>query len=95
MALSDNPFITLTLAQVQALQVEYLQILKDIAGGGQSYTQGRQFTRADLRAVTATLSQIGNAIQFLGGTGLTAVVPISSQLTGKYGGQWDNNEFGC
>jgi hypothetical protein len=67
-SISDNPFVGLPLADLQELQGLYVQVLKDIALAGQSYSfPGRTFTRADLRAIKETLGDINLAITFTPG----------------------------
>jgi hypothetical protein len=71
-SISDNPFVGLPLAVLQELQGLYVQVLKDIALAGQSYSfPGRTFTRADLRSIKETLGDINSAISFTpGGAGV-------------------------
>lgn len=70
MALSDNPFVGLPLADLQDLQTKYVQAIKDIATAGQSYTfPGRSFTRANLPEMRKTLSEIRIALAQATGTG--------------------------
>lgn len=62
MASSSNPFIGLTLAQLQSLQSAYLAAVTALATA-QSYTlNGRSLQRANLPEVTAVLGQINAAI---------------------------------
>jgi len=62
MASSSNPFIGLTLAQLQSLQSAYLAAVTALATA-QSYTlNGRSLQRANLPELTATLGQINAAI---------------------------------
>lgn len=59
---SSNPFIGLTLAQLQSLQAAYLNAVTALATA-QSYTlNGRSLQRANLPELTATLGQINAAI---------------------------------
>ncbi len=70
MALSDNPFIGLTTEELAAMRATWLQVLDDIAKGGQSYAfPGRSFTRADIPHVKETLSELRAAIEVTSGSG--------------------------
>jgi len=67
MALSDNPFIGLPLADLQDLQQKWLQAIKDLATAGQSYTfPGRSLTRANLPEARETLMLINQALSYYG-----------------------------
>jgi len=70
MALSDNPFIGLTIEQLNTMRAQWLQVLSDIAAGGQSYAfPGRSFTRADIPNVKQTLSELRAAIEVTSSSG--------------------------
>jgi hypothetical protein len=57
-------FAGLTVAQLEQLQTDFLACLSAIANAHQSYSiGGRQFTRADLKEVRQTLSDIGSALE--------------------------------
>ena len=60
--MAGNPFIGLTLAQLQALQTAYVNAVTALATGQAYALNGRQLTRANLPDVTATLGQINGAI---------------------------------
>jgi hypothetical protein len=63
MAENGNAFIGLPLETLQELQTLYVQVLKDIAVAGQSYSfPGRSFTRADIPNVKSVLADVGEAI---------------------------------
>jgi len=65
MALTDNPFIGLPIAQIQELQQLYLQVLVDIAKVGRSYAfPGLSMTKADLEQVNETLRQLRIALEY-------------------------------
>jgi hypothetical protein len=65
MALSDNPFIGLPIAQQQQLQQAYVQVMLDIAATGKSYSfPGLQLTRADLAEIRDTLSLLRLSIEY-------------------------------
>jgi len=57
-----NPFIGLTLAQLQTLQTAYVNAVAALAMNQSYALNGRQLTRANLKDVTATLGQINAAI---------------------------------
>jgi hypothetical protein len=88
MALSDNPFIGLPLVDLQDLQTKYIQVLKDLATGGQSYTfPGRSFTRADLAECRNTLAMINTAISSVSGASggkqiAQAIIDTQSRFAG-------------
>lgn len=87
MGLSDNPFISgYTVAELQTLQTAYKQVLLDLAEGGKSYSfPGRTFTRVDISDVTTLMAQIGNALKYLGGTGVQiaqAKIDTQNQFAG-------------
>jgi hypothetical protein len=64
MAMDDNPFIGMALADIMELQQLYTQVLKDIALAGQSYSfPGRSFTRADIPNVRSILVDLRIAWQ--------------------------------
>ncbi len=68
--LDDNPFIGLLLPDLQDLQGKYIQVLKDIAAAGQSYSfPGRSFTRANIPEVRSILTDLRAAIRVANGTG--------------------------
>jgi hypothetical protein len=70
MPASDNPFIGLQSADLTDLQAKWLQVIKDLATTGQSYTfPGRSLTRADLAEARETLMLINQAIRFSNGQG--------------------------
>lgn len=72
MPLSSNAFIGLPPATLAQLQQDFLDCVTAIAVGNQSYTvNGRQFTRANLSEVKATLAEITQAIRAAGGTART------------------------
>ena len=53
----------LPLADLQELQSLYIQVLKDLATAGQSYSfPGRSFTRVQLGEVTQLLADVNTAI---------------------------------
>lgn len=82
MALSDNPFVGLPTVDLIDLQTKYVQVIKDVATTGQSYTfPGRSFTRADLPELRTTLSEIRIALAIANGTGgrSTAQAVIDTQ----------------
>ncbi len=60
--MAGNPFIGLTLAQLQALQTAYLNAVTALATGQSYFLNGRQLTRSNLPDVTATLGQVNAAI---------------------------------
>jgi hypothetical protein len=60
--MAGNPFIGLTLAQLQALQTAYLAAVTALASNQSYALNGRQLSRANLPDVTATLGQINGAI---------------------------------
>lgn len=63
MALGDNPYVGLPIADLIELQTAATQAIKDVLAGGQSYSfPGRTFTRADLRTLQEMLGSIGQAI---------------------------------
>ena len=65
---NGNPFFGLSLVQLQELQGLYVQVLKDIALAGQSYSfPGRSFTRADIPNVKELLSDINGAMTAITG----------------------------
>lgn len=62
MAGASNPFIGLSLSQLQTLQTAYLDAVTALASN-QSYSlNGRQLSRANLNDVKATLGEINAAI---------------------------------
>ena len=59
MALTDNPFLGMPIEDIQALRATYLQVITDIAKTGKSYAfPGLSLTRADLKDIKETLSQL-------------------------------------
>lgn len=59
MALTDNPFIGLPLADIQEMQQLYMQVLRDIAKTGRSYAfPGLSLTRADIKEIRDLLSEL-------------------------------------
>jgi len=62
-ALSDNPYVGLPIADLTELQGLIQQAIKDVLAGGQSYSlPGRTFTRADLRTLQEMLGWVSQAI---------------------------------
>lgn len=60
--MASNPFIGLTLSQLQTLQSQFLGALAALASN-QSYSlNGRNLTRANLNDVKTTLGQLQGAI---------------------------------
>jgi hypothetical protein len=67
-----SDFYGLTAAQLTTLQTNWLACLNAIAVAGQSYSiAGRQFNRANLAEVNATLGAIGVALARVNGTRVT------------------------
>jgi hypothetical protein len=60
--MAGNPFIGLTLAQLQTLQTAYLTAVTALASNQSYALNGRQLTRSNLSDVTRTLGQINGAI---------------------------------
>lgn len=62
-------FVGLDATTLTELKTEYVACLKAIAVAGQSYAIGqRNFTRADLKAVSDTISEINFALGKVQGT---------------------------
>lgn len=69
---SKGNFYGLTAAQLTTLQTNWLACLNAIAVAGQSYTiGGRQFNRANLHEVSATLGEINDALARVNGNRTT------------------------
>lgn len=61
-------FVHLDLTILQTMQIEWLACLSSIATGQQSYSiAGRTFTRANLKEVSETVSEIAYAIKLNSG----------------------------
>jgi hypothetical protein len=71
MAGASNPFIGLTLSQLQTLQTVYLAAVTALATSQSYALNGRQLSRANLPDVTATLGQINAAIADISETSTT------------------------
>jgi hypothetical protein len=70
MALSDNPFIGLPLADILGLQTQFKQAIQDVLAAGQSYSfPGRTFTRASLPYLYEGLGYCNTAISVASGGG--------------------------
>lgn len=70
MALSDNPYLSLTPAEIAAKQALYLQAEDDILKTGKSNAfPGWSITRADLGEIRASLSLLQVALSVASGTG--------------------------
>jgi hypothetical protein len=69
--MAGNPFVGLTLAQLQTLQTAYLNAVTALATGQSYALNGRQLQRANLPDVTATLGQINAAIADISETSTT------------------------
>lgn len=87
MALSDNPFIGLTAAELQAKRTLWLTAMDDIAKTGKSYSfPGLSLTHADLSEIRQTLSDLRVALDLA--TGVTsqvaqAVINTRRQFSGR------------
>ena len=67
----SNPFASLSVGQLSALQTAYLDCVTALAAN-QSYSlNGRSLTRASLPQVTQTLGQINAALAIANGTSTT------------------------
>lgn len=72
MAGASNPFVGLTLAQLQTLQTAYVSAVTALATAQSYALNGRQLTRANLPEVTMTLGQINAAIDNINGDSVTS-----------------------
>lgn len=90
MALTDNPFIGLPLADIQALQTMTVQAIKDVLLTGKSNAfPGWSITRADLRDLRQQASDLRIALDVAAGAGgvgkqiAYATVNTSRQFSGR------------
>ena len=69
LALSDNPFLDLPLAQLQTLQAAAVQAITDIFAAGQSNAfPGRSLTMANLSEIRKMAADLRIEIKYQGGT---------------------------
>ena len=75
--ISTNPYLSVPVAQLQAIAATYLQAILDIGSTGESYSvPGRTFKAIDLPTMEATLFKLNQAIGYQGGQILTQGQPI-------------------
>jgi hypothetical protein len=68
LALTDNPFLDLPLAQLQTLQAAAIQAITDIFNAGQSNSfPGRSFTAANMAEIRKIAADLRVAINYQSG----------------------------
>lgn len=89
MALTDNPFIGLPLAQIQLLRQQSVQAIQDVLLTGKSNAfPDWSITRADLRDLQLMAGQLRIAENYTLGTGGKQIAYATINTSRQFVGRW-------
>jgi hypothetical protein len=89
MALTDNPFIGLPLADIKALRAAATQAILDVLKVGRSNSfPGWQITRETLPAMVEIAGQLRVAEEYTSGTGGKQIAYATINTSRQFSGRW-------